>query len=214
MQIYHPLSIAHRQELANSLSHGFGMLFGIVAIPVLMAVAASAGNIAGLIGVGIYGFSFLLVFTASTLYHSVQQPNVKRVLNIIDHISIYFLIAGTYTPFILVGMLDKTGIIMLSVLWAITIVGAFFKVFFTGRFNVVSTLLYLAMGWALLVVAEPFFAAMSTSAIVLLAVGGGLYSLGVIFYLWERLTYHHAIWHFFVLSASICHYVAVLLTIM
>ena len=213
MELHHPLSIAHKQELANSISHAFGILFGVIALPVLMAMAAAKGNTPALIGVGIYGFSFLMVFTASTLYHSIQQPTVKRVLNIIDHISIYFLIAGTYTPFILNGMLHKEGIIFLSVLWSITVIGVFFKIFFTGRFKLLSTFLYLGMGWALLLVADSFFSVMPASAIALLATGGALYTLGVIFFLWERLPYHHAIWHFFVLSASICHYVAVLLII-
>ena len=205
------LSFYHRQELANGITHGFGMLFGIIAIPVLMALAASGGNVAGLVGVGIYGFSFLMVFTASTIYHSVHQPNIKRVLNIIDHISIYFLIAGTYTPFILTGMLDATGIALLSTLWGIAFLGVIFKIFFIGRFNIVSTLLYVAMGWALLFVAKPFFASLSTSSLVLVVTGGLLYTIGVIFYLWERLPYNHAIWHIFVLSAGICHYCAILL---
>ncbi len=205
------LSFYHRQELANGISHAFGMLFGIVAIPILMALAASKENIAGLIGVGIYGFSFLMVFTASTIYHSVHQPNIKRVMNIIDHISIYFLIAGTYTPFILTGMLDSLGIALLSVLWGIAFVGIIFKIFFIGRFQIVSTLLYVAMGWALIFVANPFFASMSTGAMVLLITGGVLYTIGVIFYLWERLPYNHAIWHMFVLSAGVCHYTAILL---
>jgi len=202
-----------RQELANSLTHGFGLIFGIACIPVLISTAASSGNISGIVGASVYGFSFIMLFTFSTLYHSIQQPKVKNVMRKLDHISIYFLIAGTYTPFILTYILNSTGIAVLSILWGLTFVGIFFKIFFTGRFDIISTIIYLAMGWMMVVVAKPFFTSLPTTCIVLVAVGGGLYTLGVVFYLWQRFTFNHAIWHMFVLAASICHYVAVLVAV-
>ncbi|MEL6651148.1 MAG: hemolysin III family protein [Bacteroidota bacterium] len=215
-----PLSITEfRHELANSLSHGLGLLFGIVSMPILIALASVHGNTAGLVGASIFGFSFLMVYTFSTLYHGstlYQSRYVARIqsfMRTMDHISIYFLIAGTYTPFILIYFLDPMGITMLSILWGLTAFGVVFKIFFTCRYEWVSLLLYLGMGWLLVFFAEPFYTELPTATFVMVAVGGALYTLGVIFYVWERLRYNHAIWHIFVLAASICHYVAVLLSV-
>jgi hemolysin III len=206
-----PLSF--KQELANSLTHGFGVLFGIVAIPILIATATAQGNTPGLVGAAIFGFSFLMVYGFSTLYHSIGHPPLKRVLRILDHISIYFLIAGSYTPFILSYMLDATGITFLAVLWGMALLGIGFKVFFTGKFMKVSTAIYLGMGWMLLLVGQRFLDSLPGIVMLMLAVGGACYTLGVIFYVWKKLPYHHAIWHLFVLGGSICHYVAVLLAV-
>lgn len=202
-----------KQELANSISHAFGMLFGIIGMPILIATAIKNGNTTGLVGASIFGFSFLMVYTASTLYHGFQHPEVKRVLKIIDHISIYFLIAGSYTPFILLFYFNFTGIVLLAVLWSLTLVGIIFKIFFVDRFTYLSTAIYLVMGWMLLIVIKPFFANLPLSITVMLTLGGVLYSLGVIFFLWTKYFYHHLVWHIFVLAASICHFVAVLLAV-
>jgi len=202
-----------RQELANSLSHGFGVLFGIVCMPVLIAFAAKNGNPAGVVGACIYGFSFLMVFGFSTLYHSFQHTETKAMLKIMDHISIYFLIAGTYTPFILIYMNNTVGISMLVALWTLTFLGILFKAFYTGKYEKLSVIIYLAMGWILLAGGKAFFVSLPVPVISLVAVGGLLYTLGVIFYVWKGFTYHHAVWHFFVLAAGICHYVAVLMAV-
>ena len=204
---------AFQRELANSLSHGFGILFGVVAIPILIALATTHSNVPGLVGAAIFGFSFLMVYVFSTLYHSVAHPRLKRVLRIMDHISIYFLIAGSYTPFILTYMLDAQGIALLSVLWGMTLLGIIFKVFFTGQFGWASTLIYLFMGWMLVFVGRRFLESTPGDVMWMLAIGGMAYSLGVIFYTWKKLPYHHAVWHVFVLGGSICHYVAVLLAV-
>jgi hemolysin III len=202
-----------KQELANSISHAFGMLFGIIGMPILIATAVKNGNTTGLVGASIFGFSFLMVYTASTLYHGFQHPEVKRVLKIIDHISIYFLIAGSYTPFILLFYFNPTGIVLLAVLWSLTLLGIIFKIFFVDRFTYLSTVIYLLMGWMLLFIIKPFFANLPLSITVMLTLGGVLYSLGVIFFLWTKYFYHHLVWHIFVLAASICHFVAVLLAV-
>ncbi|GHV12202.1 hemolysin D [Fibrobacterales bacterium] len=199
--------------MANAITHGIGFLFGIASVPVLSAVGANTGNVPGIVGATIYAFSFLMLFTFSTLYHSTQNTDAKKMLRTFDHISIYFLIAGTYTPFLLVYMLDPFGITLLSIQWSLVLIGTIFKVFFTGRFKVVSTIIYIVMGWLLLVGGKRFFSVLPTSVLVLLLVGGGLYTLGCIFYLNKKIYHHHAIWHLFVLSAAICHYVAVLLTV-
>ena len=202
-----------RLEIANSITHGIGIIFGIAALPVLSAIAAHKDHTIAVVGAAIYGFSFILLFTFSTLYHAFQNPKVKAVLHVFDHISIYFLIAGTYTPFLLNYMLNTTGIVMLSVLWGLTLIGISFKLFFTGRFNYVSTGIYLGMGWILLFSGRQFFSAIPGPVLTMIIIGGLLYSIGVIFYLWEKLYYHHVIWHLFVLAAAICHYVAVLLMV-
>lgn len=202
-----------RLEIANSITHGIGILFGIAALPVLSALAVTKNHTVAVVGAAVFGFSFLLVFTFSTLYHAFQNPRVKRVLNIFDHISIYFLIAGTYTPFLLNYMMNATGITLLSVLWGLTILGIVFKLFFTGRFNYLSTAIYIGMGWILLFGGRSFFAAIPWPVLTMIIIGGVLYTFGTLFYLWEKLYYHHVIWHLFVLAAAICHYVAVLLMI-
>ncbi len=202
-----------RLEIANSITHGIGIIFGIAALPVLGTLAAAKNNIPAVVGASVYGFCFLLLFTFSTLYHAFQHPRVKKVLHVFDHVSIYFLIAGTYTPFLLNYMMNATGITMLVVLWSLTFLGIFFKLFFTGRFNFISTLIYVGMGWILLFSGKQFFQAVPWPVLLMIIIGGVLYSLGVIFYLWEKLYYHHVIWHLFVLAAAICHYVAVLLMV-
>lgn len=212
MDIQHSEKVL-KQELANSISHGFGILLGVVCIPVLIALAAKSGSTAGLVGACIYGFSFLMVYTFSTLYHGFQQVHVKSILEKLDHISIYFLIAGTYTPFILIYMNNATGITMLTALWGLTLTGIFFKAFYTGRYEKLSVSIYLLMGWILLAAGKTFFVSLPLPVISLVAAGGILYTLGVYFYVIKSFTYHHAVWHFFVLAASICHFVAVLLAV-
>ncbi|MCL2284014.1 MAG: hemolysin III family protein [Fibromonadales bacterium] len=203
-----------KREMANALTHGIGILFGVAGIPVLSAIGAKTGNVPGIVGATIYSFGFLMLFTFSTLYHSTQNQEAKKILRKCDHISIYFLIAGTYTPFLLVYMLNAFGITLLSIQWSLVLLGIIFKVFFTGKWKVVSTLIYIAMGWLLLVGGKHFFVTLHTSVLVLLLVGGGLYTLGCIFYLNRKIYHHHAIWHLFVLSAAVCHYVAVLLAVL
>jgi hemolysin III len=201
-----------RQEIVNGLIHGFGMLFGISGLPVLTGIATAHENIPGIVGAGIYGFCFLLLFTNSTIYHLTTEPAIRRIFKIFDHISIFFLIAGTYTPFLLVYMNNTFGITLLCVLWGLTILGIFFKVRFTGRYEIISVIIYLAMGWIMVAGGHRFFDSLPVPVLVLICIGGGLYSIGVFFYVWDKYLYTHAVWHTFVLVAAICHYVAVLLT--
>ncbi|MBJ7881960.1 PAQR family membrane homeostasis protein TrhA [Gelidibacter salicanalis] len=202
-----------QQELVNSIIHGFGIIFGIVGIPILIALAIKSDNTPGIIGAAIYGFCFLQLFTSSTLYHGFQHVEAKRVLQILDHISIYFLIAGTYTPFLLIYMNNTFGITLLTVLWSLTAIGIIFKIFFTGKWNIISTLAYIAMGGIMVVGGRTFFDAIPTGVLVMILIGSLLYLLGVIFYLWKKYPYNHAVWHFFVLAAAVCHYVAILMAV-
>ena len=202
-----------KQELINSIMHGFGILFGLVCIPLLITLSVKGDNLNGIIGSSIYGFCFLMVFTFSTLYHGFQHEKVKRALKILDHISIYYLIAGTYTPLILIYNNNTFGITLLCVLWSLTILGTIFKVFYCGRFDIMSTVIYLLMGWSMLAGGNSFFERMPHAVFQMVIAGGVIYSLGVIFYLRDKYFYSHALWHLFVLVAAICHYVAILLSI-
>jgi len=199
------------QELVNGLTHAAGVLFGLAALPVLPGIATLHGNNQGLIGSCIYGCSFLLAFVSSTLYHLANRPRQKKALKIFDHISIYFFIAGTYTPFLLVYVNNSWGMTLLTILWALTAAGVIFKILFTGRFEVVSTIIYLAMGWIMVVGGRRFFGRLPNEVTTLVFIGAGLYSVGVFFYLWDKYRYTHAVWHVLVLAAAMCHYVAVLL---
>lgn len=198
-----------KDELANSLTHGLGILLGIIAIPFLGAKAIISGNLSAIIGSGMFGLGFMMVFTFSTLYHSIVQPDIKKTFRILDHISIYFMIAGSYTPFILIYMPSKTGYIILAIQWILTFLGTIYKIFFTGKFKWFSTIVYLAMGWMIVLVIGPFVDSLPLLSLWLIVAGGLLYTVGVVFYKWYSLPYHHAIWHVFVLAASICHFVAV-----
>lgn len=202
-----------KQELIHGLIHGLGVIFGVSALPVLTGLATAHHNIPGIIGAGIYGFCFLLLFTSSMVYHLLENEQVKKLFEIFDHISIYFLIAGTYTPFLLVYVDSSFGISLLAILWVLTVAGMFFKIWFTGRFEAVSTIIYILMGWALVVGGKRFFADLPVSAIIMIFAGAAFYSVGVAFYAWGRRYYTHALWHGLVLVAAICHYVAVLLVV-
>jgi hemolysin III len=202
---------SRKQETVNGLIHSVGILFGVSGLPVLTGIATAHHNTAGIIGAGIYGFCFLLLFASSTIYHFAEEPSLKNVFKIIDHISIYFLIAGTYTPFLLVYMNNSFGITLLSVLWGLTVAGIFFKLWFTGKFEIISIIIYVMMGWILVVGGRTFFTHLPVSVLVFICIGGALYSIGIFFYVWDKRLYTHAVWHIFVLAAAICHYVAVLL---
>jgi len=199
-----------KQELIYGLIHGVGLIFGVSGLPVLIGMATAHNNVPGIIGAGIYGFSFLLLFTCSMVYHLASEPLVKRIFEILDHIGIYFLIAGTYTPFLLVYVNTAFGITLLSILWGLTIAGIFFKAWFTGRFQIISTIIYVLMGGIMIVGGRRFFDHLPLNVIILICVGGLLYGIGVIFYVWGKWLYNHAIWHGLILAAAICQYVAVL----
>jgi len=200
------------QEIVNGLTAGPGILFGVSGIPVLVGLAIAHNNIPGIIGSGIYGFCFLFLFTSSTVYHFVQEPGLKKLFRIIDHISIYFMIAGTYTPFLLVYMNNTFGISLLSILWVLTALGIVFKIYLTGRYEFISTLMYVFMGWIMVVGGKRFLRDLPPTVLILIISGGLLYTVGVLFYHRDRHTYSHAVWHLFVLAAALFHFVAVMMS--
>ncbi|MFA0960225.1 hemolysin III family protein [Roseivirga sp. BDSF3-8] len=202
------------EEIANSVTHGIGAGLSIAGLVVLVVLAVINGDAWHVVSVSIYGTSLVLLYLASTLYHSVLKPKAKRQLKILDHAAIYLLIAGTYTPFMLVNLRGPWGWSLLGTVWGLAIAGIVFKIFFIGRFERLSLAIYLLMGWLCVIAARPMITEIPTGGLIWLALGGVFYSLGVIFYRWEMLRFNHAIWHLFVLAGSICHYFAILLFVL
>ena len=198
------------EEIANGITHGIGAALSVAGLILLMVLAVSSGDHRRVISFAIYGSSLILLYLASTLYHSLHFPSWRTALRKLDHACIYILIAGTYTPFLWVGVGGTAGIAMLAVIWGIAAAGIVFKVFFIHRFEIISTLAYVAMGWLSVIFWNQMFAQLPINAVYWLAAGGITYTLGVIFYALNRLPYNHAIWHLFVLGGSVCHFVAVI----
>jgi len=198
------------EEIANSLTHGIGFLLSIAGLVVLVVLAKVHGDAWRIVSFSIYGSSLIILYAASTLYHSFSSGRIKHILKVIDHSVIYLLIAGTYTPFTLVSLRGPWGWTFFGTIWGLTLAGILFKMFFVNRFLVLSSISYLAMGWFALIAVYPIVKKIPVGGISWLVMGGILYSLGVIFHFWNKLPFHHAIWHLFVLGGSICHYFAIL----
>jgi len=197
-------------ELANSITHGLGAVLSVLALVLLVVLAALHGTARHVVGAAIFGATLVLLYTMSTLYHALRNPRAKRVFKILDHSAIYLLIAGTYTPFCLATLRGGWGWSLFGVVWGLAALGVAFKAVFTGRFELLSTAVYLAMGWMVMVAAVPLWRALPAPGMAWLMAGGACYTLGVAFYVWHRLKFHHAVWHLFVLGGSLCHVVAVL----
>jgi len=200
----------HLEEKLNSWSHGLGIGLGIAAL-VLMLLGVDQTNPFGLFSVIVYGLSIILLFLASTCYHAIKDRKRKHYFRVADHISIYLLIAGTYTPVLLIAIPNSLGWTLFWVVWGIAAFGLILKLFFTGRFDNLSTFLYLAMGWLALIPYSELTAALDSAAMVWLIAGGISYTVGVLFYAIERIPYNHFIWHLFVLGGASCHFFMVYL---
>jgi hemolysin III len=203
---------APAHEKANIITHLIGFVFGLIALPYLVWVI-SMGAANSLVDVGgsiVYGIGFLMVFGFSSLYHAQKEMRKRQVMKIWDHISIYFLIAGTYTPFLLAYANPEDAKLMLWILWGLAFAGTVFKVFFTGKFRVVSTLIYLAMGWMVVFAPDSFSENLPQEQFYWIAAGGACYTIGAVFYLVKKIPFHHAIWHVFVLGGAFCHYMGIL----
>ena len=201
-----------QQERIHATLHSLGIFFGLVAVPMLIFSALNKDTYS-LLGISIYGICYLMVFTFSTLYHSSRHVKIKRLYKKLDRISIYFLIAGTYTPLIKFYFFNEDGLTLLKVLWCLVILGIYFEIQYPDKFRVISILFYLFMGMLFMFFPGNWLSAMPPQIETLVVGGVLLYIIGVIFYVWHKWKYHHAAWHLFVLSASICHYLAVLYTI-
>jgi len=202
--------IIPREEVASALTHGLGALASVAGGAVLVTLAAVFGDAWQVVGASVFCASLVLLYTASTLYHAVWHRVARPRLQVFDHCAIYVLIAGTYTPFTLVGLRGGWGWTLFGVVWGLAAAGVVFKLFCTGRFRRLSTFIYLGMGWMAVVATGPMLRAVPVSALLWLVAGGLSYTVGTYFYLNRRIPYAHAIWHLFVLGGSVCHFVAVL----
>jgi hemolysin III len=202
------------EEIANSVTHGVGALLSLVGTAILLYRAARNGTTLHVVSFAVYGSCLFLLHLSSTLYHALRPPRAKRVFRVFDHCSIYLLIAGTYTPFLLLSLWGRWGLTLLVAIWTLAIAGIVFKSLFIGRLQRASVLLYILMGWMIVVAAREAWARVPHAAIGFVAAGGLFYTLGVAFYAWKSLPYNHAVWHLFVLGGSVCHYAAILLYLM
>ena len=198
------------EEIANSITHGIGAALSVAALVLMVVFAAYSADPWRIVGVSVFGATLIILYLASTLYHAFPQPRVKKIFRIFDHAAIYLLIAGTYTPFLLVSLRGPWGWTLFVILWGSAVAGCVFKAFFIGRWDRITTGLYVAMGWTIVIVAKPAYEALPAGALILMFIGGMAYTSGVVFYAWQRLPYHHAIWHLFVLCGSLSHFFAIL----
>ena len=198
-----------RDEIANVVTHGLGVLLSVGAGAALIALAALQAGTREMISVAIFSASLVLLYSASTLYHAARHPATKARLKVLDHCAIFVLIAGTYTPFTIAAIRGGWGWSLFGVIWGMALLGIVFKLFFTGRFKVLSTAIYIGMGWLVVVALVPLAEALSATGLAWLVAGGVLYTAGTLFYHRESIPYSHAIWHGFVLAGSSCHFVAV-----
>ncbi len=200
----------HREEIANAVTHGIGALASAAAGAVLVTLATLFGTRMQQVSAIIFCSSLLLLYTSSTLYHAIPSPSAKRRLKVCDHCAIYMLIAGTYTPFALIGLRGMVGWWLFGVAWGLAAIGVAFKLFFCGRFKLFSTLVYIGMGWMAIFAIQPMIRQIPLSALMWLLAGGIAYTAGTVFYHNEKLRYSHAVWHLFVLAGSACHFIAVI----
>ncbi len=204
-------SYSVREEIAHSATHGLGIVLSLAGLVALVTTASRTGDTWDVVASAVYGVTLVLLYLTSTLYHSIPHPPAKRVLRILDHSAIYLLIAGTYTPFTLVLLRGPWGWTLFGLVWGLAILGITLKVAAMGRFRRLSLVLYIGMGWLVVIALGPLTAALARGGMVLLVLGGLAYTSGVLFYVWRRLPYHHAVWHAFVLAGSVLHFFAILL---
>lgn len=200
-----------KEETLNAWTHGLGALLSLGGWVALLILAVRTGSDAWhMVSAGIYGATLVLLFSSSTLYHGARNPRRKHVLRIFDHASIFLLIAGTYTPIVLISLQGSWGWSLFGVIWGLALGGIVFQIFFVSRFRVLQTLIYMLMGWLVVIAVKPLLAKVPVPGLIWLLLGGLSYTVGALFYLWKKLPFNHAVWHLFVLAGSACHYYAIL----
>lgn len=200
---------SHQEETLNIWSHSAGICLGIIGLTFLIIKGGINQNLLHIVSYVIYGVSIIALFTASTLYHASKDASKRLKMKVFDHVAIYFLIAGSYTPFCIIGLQGTWGWAIFGTAWAIGITGMILKLFFTGRFNALSTISYVAMGWVVVIAIKPLANNLSSNALFWLAIGGVFYTIGAILYSIKKIPYNHAIFHFFVLAGAVSHFVSV-----
>ena len=207
-KIYRELSIG--EEITNSITHGIGTLLSIAALVILIIVAAVKGNAWHVVSFTIFGSSLVLLYLSSTLYHSFSKPNVKEIFARFDHAAIFFLIAGTYTPYLLSNLRGTLGWTLFGIIWGLAIGGAIVRSIYVTRFRKLMVAIYVMMGWMFVFAFRTMMKITPADSLLFLFIGGILYTVGVVFYMWRSLPYGHSIWHLFVLGGSIMHFFAVI----
>ncbi|HKY05867.1 MAG TPA: hemolysin III family protein [Blastocatellia bacterium] len=202
------------EEVANTITHGLGLALSVVGSLILLILSTLRGDTWQVVSCTIFGVTMVALYAASTLYHSFRNPRHKHILKILDHSAIYLLIAGTYTPFTLISLRGWVGWTLFAVIWTLSIVGIILKCVFIHEFKILSTLVYVVMGWIGIVAIKPLLASVPVAGIVWLIAGGVAYTVGVVFFACKRVPYNHAIWHVFVMAGSICHYFAVMYSVL
>ena len=200
------------KEIANSITHAIGFVFFLVANPILILYTFKNGTYANVLAATIFDFTLIFTYLSSTLYHAMQESKTKYVLRIFDHISIFFLIGGSYTALIQFYLWDERGQFLLFIMWVLIFIGTILKIFFTGKYDFISTVFYILLGCMAIFYIKTLNELMTTTTFNLLIIGGLSYLLGVIFYARKKFTYHHAIWHLFVMGGSVCHFLSITLS--
>ena len=198
-----------REERLNSLTHGLGALLSAAGTLVLVLAAAREGDVWKVVSFSIFGASLILLYSASTFYHASRSPKAREIWKMLDHCAIFLLIAGTYTPFLLVNLRGPTGWTLFGIIWGLALAGIILKLVFGHRYKILRVIVYLAMGWLIVFAASELNTQVSELGVRLTVIGGVVYTLGVVFYLADRLPYNHAIWHLFVVGGSLCHFYAI-----
>lgn len=198
-----------REEILNVLTHGIGFFLSIAALSLMVVFASLDGYAWHIVGAAIFGSSLVVLYLASTLFHSARKPKWRKWLNVFDHAAIYLLIAGTYTPFLLVTLNGPWGWSLFGVIWGLALAGVVFKIFYTGKFKTFSTIVYVMMGWLIVIAIVPLVENLPAMGLIWLLIGGIAYSVGAVFYRLEKLPFNHAVFHLFVLTGSISHFFSV-----
>lgn len=204
---------SRREELANRLTHGAGLVASLVGGPILVGLAVRSGDPWSIASVSVYALTLVALYAASTAYHSVRRPSLRSLLRLVDHSAIFLLIAGTYTPILVIVLRDGLGWTLLGVVWILAGLGIAWKICCLERFPILGPVYYLAMGWLAVVALGPLVDTLGAAELAWIAGGGAAYTLGIVFYAWKQLPYNHAVWHAFVLAGSVSHFVAITLVV-
>jgi hemolysin III len=205
-----PHTYTSGEEIASSVTHGIGVALAVAGLAVIVVYSALRGSAWHIVSTAIYGTTLVLLYLASTLYHAVQRPGAKRFLKLLDHMGIYLLIAGTYTPFTLVTLRGAWGWAIFGVIWGLAVVGISLEAMWLHRPKWLSAVVFIAMGWIIILAIGPLVARLPREGLVLLLAGGAAYTVGTVFYVWKSVRYMHAVWHLWVLAGSVCHFFAIL----
>lgn len=214
-----PADYSVTEEISHSAVHAIGSHLGAAMLALMVVFGVQSGTQVPwkVVSGAVFGSTIILLYTVSSVYHAVTHPRAKQILEVCDHMAIYFLIAGSYTPFTLVTLRAShpaAAWTVFGIVWGLSVAGAIFKIFTAGKLRLVSTLAYIGMGWIVIFVVKPLMDTMPMAGLAWLAAGGGLYTVGTVFYLWRIMPYHHAVWHLFVLAGTCCHFICVLFYVM